>query len=345
MRKRTKPKAPAKPDPAAMMQIVGGKWISQAAALAIELRLADRLAAGPKSTRELAAACGSPEDTLYRLLRALASAGFFAEVGKRKFRLTPPAELFRVDVPEPASAYVELQGHESTWRPWGELRYSVRTGQPAFDHIFGMPAFEYFAKHPETAAVFDRAMTSVSSLESRAVAGAYDFSKIGHLVDVGGGRGLLLATLLAANRKLRGTVFEMPHVAPGARALLAESGVADRSAVVEGDFFASVPGGGDAYVLKHIIHDWDDELATKILGTCHRAMRRGSKVLLVEMVVPPGNGPHFAKLLDLEMLIMTARGRERTKDEYRELLAGAGFKLRRVVATPSPASVVAAVKV
>jgi ubiquinone/menaquinone biosynthesis C-methylase UbiE len=208
-----------------------------------------------------------------------------------------------------------------------------------------MPIFEYFAKVPEYAAVFDAAMTSISTLESKAVVAAYDFSGINTLVDVAGGHGLMIATVLKANRKMRGILFDLAHVTAGARALLQSGGVAGRCQIVSGDFFASVPKGGDACVMKHIIHDWDDERATQILRNCHRALPPGGKVLILEAVIPPGNRAHFGKLLDLEMLVLTPRGRERTQAEFRELLKRAGFRLRRVVPTETHLSVVEGVRV
>ncbi|MBI3449843.1 MAG: methyltransferase, partial [Acidobacteria bacterium] len=197
---------------------------------------------------------------------------------------------------------------------------------------------------PESAAVFDAAMTSISTFESKAVVAAYDFSGIDTLVDVAGGHGLMSVTILKANKRMRGILFDLPHVAAGATALLRSGGVADRCRIVSGDFFASVPEGGDACVMKHIIHDWDDERAIQILRNCHRALRPGGKVLIVDAVIPPGNRAHFGKLLDLEMLVLTPRGRERTRSEFRELLKRSGFRLRRVVPTETHLSVVEGVR-
>jgi SAM-dependent methyltransferase len=220
----------------------------------------------------------------------------------------------------------------------------VRTGEPAFDHVFAMPIFEYFAKMPEAAATFDAAMTSISTFESKAVLAAYDFSGIGTLVDVAGGHGLLITSILKANRKMRGILFDLPHVTAGAPALLQASGIADRCRIVSGDFFASIPVGADAHIMKHIIHDWDDERAIQILTNCHRALRPGGKVLIVDAVIPPGNGAHFGKLLDLEMLVLTPRGRERTRAEFQDLLHRSGFRLRRIVPTETHLSVVEGVR-
>lgn len=331
-------------DPMTLMNLTAGKWVSQGIAVAAELGIADLLKDGPRTAAGIARTANASEDGVYRLLRALASVGLFAETGNRRFRLTPLGRLLRTDSPQALGGYARFTGHESTWRPWGELRHSVRTGEPAFDHVFATPIFEYYAKMPESAAVFDAAMTSISTLESKAVVAAYDFSGINTLVDVGGGHGLMIVTILKAYRRMRGILFDLSHVTAGATALLQNGGVADRCQIVRGDFFAFVPEGGDAYVMKHIIHDWDDERATQILRNCHRAMQPGGKVLIVDAVIPPGNRAHFGKLLDLEMLVLTPRGRERTQAEFRELLKRSGFRLRRVVPTETHLSVVEAVR-
>lgn len=326
------------------MNLTAGKWVSQAIAVAAELGIADFLRDRPRTTAEIARMANASEDGVYRLLRALGSVGLFAETGTRKFRLTPLGRLLRTDSPQALGGYARFVGHESTWRPWGELRHSVRTGAPAFDQVFAMPIFEYFASMPDSAAVFDKAMTSISTMESKAVVTSYDFSRINTLVDVAGGHGLMIMTVLKANRRMRGILFDLPHVTAGATALLDSGGVADRCQILSGDFFASVPEGADAYMMKHIIHDWDDERATQILRSCHRAMRPGSKVLIVDAVIPSGNRAHFGKLLDLEMLVLTPRGRERTQAEFRELLKRSGFRLRRVVSTDTHLSIVEGIR-
>jgi hypothetical protein len=260
-------------------------------------------------------------------------------VADRQFGLTPMAEFLRSDVQGSLRAVATMAGEPWTWRPWGDLYRSVQTGEPAFDRIFGVPTFTYLAENPGAAAVFDEAMTGWSTENSAAVAAAYDFSGIGTLTDVGGGHGYLLATILKANPPLRGILFERPGVVEGAKARIAVEGLRDRCRVVTGDFFASVPDGGDACILKSVIHDWDDQQATTILQNCRRAVGPGGRVLLAEQVIPPGNDPHLGKLLDLEMLIM-AGGQERTEAEFRDLLAAAGLRLTRVVPTASPMCVI-----
>jgi len=342
---KPKPRRAKKPsDSAILLNLTAGKCVSQAMAVVAELGIADVVKDGAKSSAEIARAANASEDAVYRLLRGLASVGLFAETGKRRFRLTPLGKRLRSDSSEGFGGYARFVGHDISWRPWGELSHSVRTGQPAFDHVFGMSAFEYLTKTPSAAAVFDAAMTSISTFEAKAVVNAYDFSGIGTVVDVAGGHGLLLATILKANRKARGLLFDLPHVAAGARALLESRGVAGRCEIVSGDFFASVPDGADAYTMKHIIHDWDDERSILILKNCHRAMRPGGRVLIIDSVIPPGNGEHFGKLLDLEMLVLTPLGRERTRAEYESLLKRAGFKLKRIVPTETHLSVVEGVR-
>ena len=331
-------------DAMSLLNLTAGKWVSQAIAVVTNLGIADLLKDGSRTAGDIARATKASEDGVYRLLRALGGVGLFAETGNRRFRLTPLGRLLRKDSPQAIGGYARFVGHESTWRPWGDLEHSVRTGEPAFDHVFGMPVFEYFAKMPAAAGVFDAAMTSVSTLESKAVVAAYDFSGINTLVDVAGGHGLMITTILKANKRIRGILFDLPHVITGATSRLQSAGVASRCQLVSGDFFSSVPGGGDAYVMKHIIHDWDDDRATQILRNCHRAMEPGGKVLIVDAVIPPGNREHFGKLLDLEMLVLTPRGRERTRVEFQELLTRSGFRLRRVVPTETHLSVVEGVR-
>jgi SAM-dependent methyltransferase len=215
---------------------------------------------------------------------------------------------------------------------------------PAFDHIFDTSIFEHFSRNPEVAAVFDEAMTSISAMEARATADAYDFKEIETLMDVAGGHGVLLATVLGRHKRIRGVLFDLPHVAAGAAATFTRAGITGRVRIESGDFFKELPSGADAIIMKHIVHDWDDDSATRILQACHRALGARGKVLIVDPVVPPSNTPHYGKLLDLEMLVLTPRGRERTKSEFAKLLRGAGFRLSRVIATEGPLSIVEAVK-
>ena len=342
-RRPTRKSAPSLYD--IVFQMIGAKWTSQALGTVVALGIPEQLAKGPRRCSDLARKDGLSEDGLYRLLRALASVGLFAEGAQRRFKLTSMGQLLRRDHPQSLAGYAHFTAHDSTWRPWGHLAYSVRTGLPAFDHVFGQPVFEYFAKNPDAAAVFDEAMTSISFAEAAATCDAYDFKGINTLMDVAGGHGLLLASVLSRHQKMRGILFDLPHVAAGANATFTRAGVTGRVRIESGDFFKELPSGADAIIMKHILHDWDDDSSTRILQSCHRALGPRGKVLVVDTVVPLGNAPHYGKLLDLEMLVLTPRGRERTKAEFVHLLSSAGFRLARVVPTDSPFSVVEAVKV
>jgi SAM-dependent methyltransferase len=337
--------SPERPEAMALLDLITGKWLSQAVYVAAELGVADILKDGPRSSADLARLTSSKEDGIYRLLRALTNVGLFTERAGRQFELTSLGQYLRSDVPGSLRGFARFVGVEPMWRAWGHLLHSVRTGEPAFDHVFGMGVFDYAAKDPATAAVFNDGMTSISTMDAIAVATAFDFNEIRKLVDVGGGHGLLLATILKANPGMEGILFEMAHALEGAKDLFQIEGIANRCKVVGGDFFETVPEGGDAYIMKHIIHDWDDEHSLKILRNCHRAMRPSGKLLLVEAVVPQPNEPHFAKLLDLEMLALTHGGRERTEQEFRKLYETAGFKLTRTVPTLSPSWVIEGVRV
>jgi len=327
-----------------LFQMVIGKWISQAVGTVVEIGVPDQLAKGARKCRDIARAVGVSEDGLYRLLRALASVGLFAEGADRWFRLTGMGQLLRSDHPESLAGYARFTAHDITWRPWGLLSYSVKTGMPAFDHLFNASVFEHFSRNPEVASVFDDAMTSISAMEARAASDAYDFKGVETLMDVAGGHGLLLATVLRRHKRMRGVLFDLPHVAANAAMTFTRAGITGRVRIESGDFFKELPSGADAIIMKHIVHDWDDESATRILQACHRALDKRGKVLIVDPVVPPSNVPHYGKLLDLEMLVLTPRGRERTKAEFVKLLRGAGFRLSRVIPTESPLSIVEAVK-
>jgi hypothetical protein len=312
-----------------------GFWISQAIAVAASLGIADHLHGGAKSCAELAAAVGGHAGALYRLLRALASAGVFAEDEQSRFALTPLAALLLTHKPESWRAAAILNGEAWTWQPWGALAYSVQTGEPAFEHIFGMEFDAYLAQHPEAVDTFQAFMQVATAEEAAVVAPMYDFSGLTTVVDVGGGRGALLAAILRRNPHLRGILFESPQAIAEAPALLAIQGVAERCEIVAGDFFQALPMGADAYILKWILVSWDDEPSVVILQNCRRALGSRGKLLVIERLIPPGNQPFFGKLADLNLLVMY-RGRHRTEQEYRALFARAGFELSRVIPTHSP---------
>jgi len=272
------------------------------------------------------------------VLRALASVGVFGEDERMGFTLTPLAETLRTDAPGSLRAFATVELGEEHYPAWGELLHSVKTGEIAFDRAFGMPVWKFFEQNPENAKTFNDAMTGMTLAVNDAVLSSYDFSSITKIVDVGGGHGSLIASILKANPQMKGVLFDAPSVAEGAQSRFEAEGIADRCEVVSGDFFQSVPGGGDVYILKWIIHDWNDERSITILRNCHRAMTENGKLLLVEAVVPRGSEPHFSKFIDLNMLVITG-GRERTEDEYRMLLEASGFKLTSTIPTESPMSV------
>jgi hypothetical protein len=330
------------PPTVALYQKLTGAWVAQAISVVATLGVADALAGGPQGVDALAAAANADAPSLYRVLRALASTGIFAEDEDGRFRLTPQAEPLRSDAPGSVRPFAIMLGEEWNWRPWGELLHSVRTGQPAFEHAYGTGIFQYMANQPEAAALFDAALTGRSAQDNQAVVAAYDFSVFRTVVDIGGGRGSLLATILLANPDVRGVLFEQAHVIPGARQYLDAAGLGPRCELVAGDFFESVVAGGDAYVLKWILHDWDDERARRILERWRQGMPATGRLLVVETVIPPGNDPSSGKLTDLAMLVWTG-GKERTETEFRALLAAAGFELTRVIPTRSSLSVVEAV--
>jgi hypothetical protein len=316
----------------ALWRMTNAYQVSQAIHVAASLGIADHLKDGPRSVEELAAATGSRAPSLYRLLRALASVGIFVEADGR-FDLTPLAEYLRSDVPGSVRAWAIMIGRPYAWSTWSSLWESVATGEPAFPALHGMSAWEYRAAHPEEGAIFDAAMNSLATTAAGAVVDSYDFSEIGVLADVGGGQGELLAGILAANADMRGILFDQPHVVAGAAPVLERAGVADRCEVVGGSFFEAVPRGADAYLLKSVIHDWDDPPAVEILRRCRAAIPDTGKLLLVEYLVRPGNEPDPLKFRDLMMLVMVG-GRERTVEDFRRLYAEAGFQLTEVVPAP-----------
>lgn len=331
------------PPPVALLQMMTGYWVSQAIYVAAKLGIADLLADGPKTCEELAGATGSHSQSLYRVLRALASAGIFTEATGGSFALTPMAELLQSEHPASMRSLAIMYAEEQ-YRAWGDLLHSVRTGQRAFDNMFGTDYFTYLAGHPDSDRVFNQAMIGWTNQLVGGVVDVYDFSEFKTVVDVGGGYGTLLAAVLQRYPQLQGVLFEQPHVVEAARHQLESSGVVDRCTLVGGDFFAEVPSGGDAYVLAQILHDWDDERCVEILKQCRRAIRDDGKLLVVELVLPEGQEQFFGKWLDLHMLVLLG-ARERTAAEYNALFHAAGFDLTKVNAMPAGPSVVEAVPV
>jgi ubiquinone/menaquinone biosynthesis C-methylase UbiE len=324
-------------------EMIRGYWLSQAIYAAAKFGIADLLQAGPRSVEDLAAATATNAGALYRLLRALASVGIFAEEGHRRFALTPLAESLRSDVPGSKRALALMSGDEQ-FRAWAEIEYSIRTGQTAFEKVFGEPVFDYLSQHPDKARIFDGAMVGIHGRESSAIADAYDFSRIQTLADIGGGNGSQLTAILQRHPHLRGILFDLPHVIERARERLTNAGLLDRCELVAGSFFDRLPAGADAYLMRHIIHDWDEAKCHTILKNCHRAMTASSKLLVVESVIPPGNEPFGGKILDLVMLLIPG-GQERTEEEYRVLFQQANFRRSRVIPTASEVSVIEAERI
>ena len=327
-----------------MMQMITGYWVAQSIYAAAKLGIADHLVNGEKSCTELAIATETHEPSLYRLLRALASVGIFVETSPGKFAMTPLAAFLQSGTSSSLRDVSIMLGDREHYNSWGNIVHAVKTGDSGFENLFGMNVFDYYAQNPEPADIFDRAMTSFSSVEIAGVRADYDFSSIRTLVDVAGGHGSLLTSILQANPGMTGILFDVPEVIERAKAHISNSGVSDRCQLSSGSFFESVPAGADGYILKHIIHDWDDERATAILKQCHRAMADNGKVLVVEQVIPPGNDPFIGKLLDVNMLVMCPGGKERTSEEFRALFAAAGFEMSRIVPTQGIVSIVEGIR-
>jgi hypothetical protein len=327
-----------------ILQMATGYWVSQALYVAAKLGIADLLKSGSKSCSELASSAGVHAQLLYRVMRALASVGVFAEKEQGCFTLTPLAACLQSDIPGSMRALVIMCGKEH-YQAFGDILYSLRTGESAFEHLYGMPLFQYYAQNPEAGKIFDEAMTSHTSVENADITASYDFSGFHKLVDVGGGHGNLIASILKANPKMQGMLFDLPYVIEGAKNLLEAEQVSQRCELVAGDFFESVPGGGDAYLLKRIIHSWDEKSAIAILKNCHRAMVENGKLLVVEEVIPPGNEPCFGKFMDLMMMVMFPGARERTESEYRALFKASGFQLTKIVPTRGDVSLIEGIRV
>ena len=328
---------PVAPPPQAILyQIATGHYFSRAVYVVAKLGIADLLAKGPQDSSEIARLTGTLATSLRRVLRLLASVGILVEQENGSFALTPIGDCLRSDVPGSFRSAALLLTGELEWGAWGELLHSVKTGEPAFHHFFGMDSFTYLEKHPEEGAMFDEAMAAFTKQICMAATAAYDFSQFNTIVDVGGGNGTLLAGILKANPSLRGVVFDLARAAEGAKKQIEASGLVGRCEVASGDFFAAVPSGGDAYILKHVIHDWDDERSTAILRNCHRAMLPHGKLLLIEGVYPPRIDQSAASRMaasdDVNMLVCTG-GRQRSEVELRALFAAAGFQLTKIFPT------------
>ena len=329
------------PPDAILMQMLFGAQMQRSVCLAARLGIPDLLAERAQTAEELADKTSMHAPSLYRLLRTLASIGVFSETADRKFELTPISALLRGNAPNSVRDFAVMMGEDWIWQAWAELPHSIKTGDVAHEKVQGMGSFDFFQKNEEAGKVFNAAMTNFTQAIIPAVTEAYDFSGVSKLVDLAGGHGLLLAGILKVNPHLQGVLFDLPFVIEGAGELLKKEDVSDRVELASGNFFESVPQGADAYMMKHIIHDWDDESSIKILQNIRTAMNENGKVLIIEMVIPEGNEPHPSKALDILMLVMEG-GKERTRNEYRKLLDASGFRLARIIPTKSPYSVIEA---
>lgn len=332
------------PPPIAMMEMIMAAWTAQAITAAADLGIADALAKGPLSAEQLASAVNADADAVSRLMRALITRGIFRQRDDGRYELTPLADTLRSDSDVSLNAWARFMGSPRHREHWSHLPDAIRSGRAVVPALRGKPFFEYVVDEPEFGEIFNGAMTSVSELAITGLIAGYDFSPYATIVDVGGGHGRLLAAILGATANSRGILFDLSHVVVGASAVLEEHRVADRVRIAEGSFFDAVPDGGDAYILKQVIHDWVDDDAVRILGNVREAAARGKKVLLVEAVIPEHNREFPGKWVDLEMLLVAA-ARERTAAEYGELLKRAGFDMTRIVETAGPFSIVEAIAI
>ena len=316
----------------ALRRLVNGYQVTQAIHVAATLGIADLLRDGPLASDELAAETQTHAPSLRRVLRALAAVGVLHEDDDGRFALTDVGDCLRSDAAEPVGGWAAYVGLPSHFAAWANLLHAVRTGENAFGSVHGATVWEYRARHPDDGAIFDQAMTSNTQRANRHLVEAYDFAHFSSVVDVGGGHGGLVAALLGAHPRMRGIVFDQSLVVAGAPAVLEAAGVTDRCEVVGGSFFDAVPAGADAYVLKAILHDWDDDDAVRIVSSCRDAIAPDGALLVAERELGPPNENPDAKLSDLNMMVGPG-GRERTRDEFADLLAEGGFALQRTVPT------------
>jgi len=307
------------------MRLINGFRVTQAIHVAAVLGVADLLKDGPRASDDIAAATATEPDAMYRLLRALAAEHIFEEQADRTFGLTPMGDLLRTDIPNSLAPWAAFVGGASQWQGWANLEHSIRTGESGTEKALGMSSWEYRAKNPDVSAIFDRAMTAISRATASAVVNVYDFSQFQTVADIAGGHGALLAVILSRFPAVRGVLFDQPHVVAGADELIRTAGVADRIEVVGGSFFEQVPAA-DAYVLQHIIHDWDDAASIEIVRTIRKAAPDGAHLLVIERLIGPPNQTPEAKFSDLNMLVALGGGRERTVEEFEAILSEGGFR-------------------
>jgi len=324
------------------MQLLFGAFVAKSLVVAAQLNVAEALGEGASTTADLSQRLNVDADRLHRLLRALASHGVFQEQDDGRFANTALSNMLRSDLPGSMKAMTLFLCGHPLWTAWDELGHSVGNGASAFEKIHGCHPFEYMNKDTDFAHVFHDAMTGLTEQDVAAIHAQYDFSAFDSLVDIAGGHGSLLVSCLQKNATQRGILFDKPEVIARARPLIDAAGVAERCELVAGNFFESVPAGASAYMLKYILHDWSDAEALAILKNIHRAAAKGSKLLVIDPVVKPRNVPDLAKVMDLQMLVFYGSGRERTSEDFAALLAAANFRLRKVIPTFSPLSIIEA---
>jgi hypothetical protein len=329
---------PAAPAHLALLELIEGSMITQALYAATKLGMADTLSGGPLTADEIAQRADANPEMTYRLLRLLASYSVFAERDDGRFELTPMADALRGDASMSMRRLALLMGHPIHWEDWSHFTESVQTGEPSLPKLRGMSAWEYFGANPEYGAIFGQGMTNLSDLETEPVADAYDFSRFSKIVDVGGGRGTLLAAILRKAVSAKGVLFA-PGSEQDAQQVLEQGGVAGRCTIENGSFIESVPAGGDAYILKHVIHDWPEEQALTILKNVRKSISPKGTMLLMEFVIPEDSKPHPGKLVDLWLMLLVG-GKERTAEQYSELFTNAGFRLTNIVNTAAGISIV-----
>ena len=331
----------AQADAARLRDMIMGFRVTQMLHVAARLNLPGHLMEGPQSAEHLAARIGADATSLHRFMRALTSLGILTEAGGGRFGVTALGQLLGPDVPNSLSDMAILYGEEWLWTAYGRMLHSVRTGETAFAEVHGVSLFEFLDTHADAAGQFQAAMNAYSRLEVSAIVDSYTFPANATVVDVGGGQGTLLAALLTVHPSMTGVLFDQPAVAAEGERVFADAGVSSRATVVGGDFFAELPSRGDLYLLKSVLHNWPDGDAERILHCCRLAMSPRARLLIAERIVPAGNAPSEAKLFDINMLVVLG-GKERTEEEYRELLARAGFSLLQVIPTKSPLSLIEA---
>ena len=327
-----------------LLELVSGMRVTQLIYVAAKLGIADLLKDGSKNIDELASKVRAHPRALYRVLRALASKGIFAEVGDRQFELTALAEPLQEKVPGSVRAWAIMYGEEGYWKPWGDLMNCVKTGDTPVNHVFGMGRWEYLTRNAEAGTIFNKAMSAMTEQEANAVVEAYDFSSVNKVIDLGGGHGTLITAILKRNLHVQGVLTDRPPVANEAKALIKSEGLEDRCEVVGGDFFKSVPSGADIYILKSVIEDQEDDGVVTILKNCRRAMGNHARLLIVDLIKSPHGSPSPTIMFDVQMMVITG-GLLRTGEEYGELVEKAGFKVNRILTTKSELSIIEGVPV